>query len=143
MSAHPLSRWLRSRQLLMDSGFGVSKPDSYPSFGIERISSDIFSLSVIMPPCSDEQLTINLDRFDLTITAFAKDDQQQLICEHRFKLSAACTIAGANWDRDALLIELICQSKNIDKTPNQLVSFYRGSGSWLLQKQGQKQDEAA
>lgn len=134
-ASHPISRWLRSRQLLTDSGYGVATSQTYPFFAIERLNNEIFSLSAIMPPCTDEQLTISLDQANLVITAVSREDSSHIICEHRFKLSFPCTIAGANWERTTLLIELICTSAQISKTPNELVAHYQGSGSWLQERQ--------
>ena len=137
-ASHPLSRWLRSRQLLTDSGYGVATHQTYPFFAIEKITTDIFTLSAIMPPCADDQLTIALEKMDLIITAVEKNNPNHITCEHRFRLSAPCTIAGANWDHGNLFIELICQdisaASSMDKTPNQLVAKYSGHGSWLMQQ---------
>ena len=88
-----------------------------------------------MPPCSDDQLTISLDDKDLVITALAKDSPSHVTCEHRFRLSFGCTIAGANWDKGNLFIELICADIPAEKTPNQLVAKYSGTGSWLQSRQ--------
>lgn len=120
-----LSRWLRSRQLLTDSGFGVASEQTYPSYAIIKLGGDVFSLSVIMPPVADDQLTITLEKQELVITAITKEDPAQITCEHRFQLAAPCTFAGANWERDALIIELICSSAQIKKTPNELVSSHQ------------------
>ena len=125
MSSIVLSRWLRSRQLLTDSGFGVASDQTYPSFGIERLGGDLFSLSVIMPPVADDQLTISLERQELVITAVSKEDPSVITCEHHFALSAPCTFAGANWMHNALIVELICSAATIKKTPNELVTAHR------------------
>ncbi len=141
-ASHPLSQWLRSRQLLADSGYGVTNHQTYPSFAIEQLSDEVFTISVIMPPCADDQLTISLDKMDLTIAAVAKDDAS-MSCEHKFRLSTAATIAGANWDNGNLFIELICAEAPNHEKPTQLVVRYSGTGTWLRQRQAAQVNKAA
>ncbi len=133
-SSHPLSRWLRSRQLLTDSGYGVASHHTYPSFAIEQLSDMVFILSVIMPPCSDDQLTISLDGLDLAVVAMSKDKTDKA-CEHKFHLLAPTTIAGANWDNGNLFIELICAEAPDCQKPAQFIVRYSGRGSWLRDRQ--------
>lgn len=129
-----LSRWLRSRQLLADSGYGVANSRTYPFFAVEDLGENIFRLSVVMPPCDDDELSIQLDGKDLVITAAVKNSPQAVTCEHRFRLISACTLAGANWERGNLIIELIAIGQPLLSQPHQLIQKYHGSGNWLLQQ---------
>jgi HSP20 family molecular chaperone IbpA len=116
---------------LTDSGFGVATIETYPSFAIEQLSDDVFLLSVIMPPVADDQLTISLEKQELIVSAVSKEDPSVLNCEHRFALSVPCTFAGANWERETLLIELVCHSASVRKSPNELVTSHRAHGKFF------------
>jgi HSP20 family molecular chaperone IbpA len=133
-STNFLSRWLRSRQLLTDSGYGVANALIYPFYAVESLGEQIYRLAVIMPPCDDDQLSIQLDGKELVITAVAKDQPQHVTCEHRFRLQLSATIAGANWERGNLVIELITNMRDKMPAANQLVQKHSGSGSWLEQQ---------
>lgn len=132
-STNPLARWLRSRQLLTDSGYGVGARHTYPYFAVTRLAEQLFELAVIMPPCHEDNLSIQLHQQDLVITALGANDSG-IECEHRLRLAVPATLAGANWERGHLVLELFVASRRAFANPNQLVEKYHGQGAWLEQQ---------
>ncbi|MGD9650185.1 MAG: hypothetical protein AB7U41_05295, partial [Dongiaceae bacterium] len=61
MGFYPLSRWLRSRQLLTDSGYGLGDKTLYPPFSLERLSDSAFCLAVEMPCAPEPLVDIHLE----------------------------------------------------------------------------------